>query len=160
MKRTLCMLTLLCVLACAAGGALAENADTDIILQFAGKDVAVRPIAYTANDVGEHVLILYIQGLDEFVTSQRYNVMAPIYACIVDEDNKPLSPNRIQWKKDITDTCYFFYSTDPMPETIALVPLDTVDDTDTWHVLTLAELPAEVPEGYMLEADDWNNTGN
>lgn len=160
MKKALCVATLLCLLVCAVGGALAETAPKDTVLQFQGKDVAVRPIAYTTNDVGEHVLILYIQGLDDFVRSQRYSVTAPIYACIVDEDSKPLNPNRIVWNYEITDTCFFFYSNETMPETLSLVPLDKVDDPSTWGKLTLAELPSEVPEGYMLEAKDWNNTGD
>lgn len=161
MKKVLCLVTVLCMLACAICGALAETTDKDIILQFEGKDVAVRPIAYTVNDAGEHVLILYIQGLNDFVRSQRYSVTAPIYACIVDtESNKPLSPSRIIWNYDITDTCYFFYNDVTMPETLSLVPLDNVDNTDTWGLLTLAELPSEVPEGYMLKAEDWNNTGD
>lgn len=103
------------------------------------------------------MLILYIQGQDDFVRSQRYSVSAPIYACIVSEENKPMMPGRIVWDFSVTDSCYFFYSSDPMPETLALVPLDTAEDAGTWYILNLADIPTEVPEAYMLDADKWNN---
>lgn len=134
----------------------AETAPEEISLVFEGKSISCRPIAFTHNDVGAFILIMHMEGLSDFVMSQRYNVMAPIYACILNDQGKPLYPNRIILNKDIKDCAYFFYEVEQMPETLSLVPLDSVDDTTAWHTLTLAYIPSEVPNAYVLPPDDWN----
>jgi hypothetical protein len=158
MKKLLSIAILLAVLFLQTFCAQAETKTESFSLVFEGDAIACRPIAFTHNDVGEFVLIMHIEGLNDFVMSRRYNVMAPVYACIVDDAGKPLVPNRIQWQRDIADCCYFFYKVEEMPETLSLVPVDSVSDTTKWQTLTLKGLPSEVPEAYILPSEAWNGT--
>jgi hypothetical protein len=139
-------------------GARAEATSDEISLVFEGRTIGCRPIALARNDVGEFVLILHIEGLNDFVMSQQYSVSAPIYPCILDDEGKPQQPNGTSWYRDITDCCYYFYKEEVMPETLSLVPLDSVDNATTWRTLTLADIPSEVPEAYMLPPEAWNHT--
>lgn len=160
MKKILSAAMILTILMLQFTIALGETKTDEINLMFQGKAIACRPIAFTQNDVGEYILILYEEGLDEFVLSQKYSVTAPVYACILDEQGKPLTPNQIIWHKGITDCCYFFYQEEKMPESLSLIPLDNVEDTTTWHQLTLADIPSVVPDTYMLPSADWNSTSS
>lgn len=156
MKKLLTVLLVLSIALWMASGALAQAEPQDIKLTFQGAQMACRPIVFAKNDMGQYVLVLYEEGLDEFVTSQRYNVMAPVYACILSEQGAPMMPARISWSKDVKDCCFFFYGEEAMPGTLSLVPLDSVKDTSKWHTLTLAGLPSQAPETYTISAKDWN----
>jgi hypothetical protein len=156
MKKLLSVILVLSMSVFLAGGAYAENSPESITLTFQGEAIACHPIALTQNDAGTFILILYEKGLNDFALSQRYSVPAPIFACILDENGKPLSPNQTFWDRDIVDCCYFFYKVDKMPETLSLIPLDAVDDTAKWQTLAVADIPSQVPEGYMLDPEQWN----
>lgn len=161
MKKFLPFVLILCLLACLPLLAHAEAASPtatgevkEIELTFQGKTITCHPISLTQGEDGSFELILYIAGESEFVLSQQYNIMAPIYACILNDEGKPLSPNEVKWSKDVLDCCYFYYQVEKMPETLALIPMDSVGDSTKWYTLTLADVPTETPEAYVYPAEE------